>query len=146
MSASQGSPRKAWKASAVKRSLREIEKKLDDLYVDLSDLRGRLPIPSPGEVRRIMLGVDPFTPEALLAGLLWTVNHTLRKISMRTSDLLLYTPRELRTSSRAVLLENFIRLGVVEGLENAAREAVQGTAATPEGTKERSASPWEKRT
>jgi hypothetical protein len=64
----------------------------------------------------------PFTPEALLVGLLHSTADSLKRLYNRISDVSGYTERELRSYPRERLFQAF-GIEVLEGLRAAIEEA-----------------------
>src|SRR4051794_19313843 len=82
--------------AAVKRRLREVEKRLRVLCQDLLRLEGRIPVPSREEFRRIESEEVSCPPHVLLLGLVRQVRSALGKMSRQINDLVAYTPAEVR--------------------------------------------------
>lgn len=99
-----------WKPAVVKRRLRQLEKALAALCLELDALEGRIPVPSPQELQRFQCGVAAFTPASVLLGVVCRSRSSLRKTLVLISDMVSIPPDELRRSGlsadeRAIVLE-----------------------------------------
>jgi len=122
MSRHCATPRKHWTPRTIKRRLRETRAEIEALHRAISTLESRLPVPSVEDFRRIESLTAPFTPEALLVGLLHSTADSLKRLSIRISDVSGYTDRELRSFPQERLLQAF-GIEVLEGLRAAIEEA-----------------------
>jgi hypothetical protein len=99
-----------WKPAVVKRRLRQLEKTLAALCLELDALEARIPAPSPRELQRFECGAAAFTPASVLLGVVCRSRSALCSTLVLISDMVSIPPDELRrwglnTAERAVVLE-----------------------------------------
>ena len=99
-----------WKPAAVKRRLRQLEKALAALCLDLDALEDRIPVPSPQDLQRFKCGAAAFSPESVLLGVVCRSRSSLRETLVLISDMVSIPPDELQrwglsAAERAIVLE-----------------------------------------
>jgi hypothetical protein len=99
-----------WKPAVVKRRLRQLEKVLTAVCLELEALEVRIPVPSPQELQRFQCGAAAFTPASVLLGLVCRSRSSLLQTLVLISDMVRIPPDELRrwglsADERAIVLE-----------------------------------------
>jgi len=112
-------------STAIKRNLRAMRKKIDDMVEYLRGLESHLVIPSAVEHRQMKSGAIPLTPDALLIGTLRATQLALRGANMIISDYSSYTPSDLLAYKLTLRhsLDRSVMEGLIEAIDDASRRA-----------------------
>ena len=95
----------------ARKELSQYKAQIDQVLEKVENMLAALPVPTPGEYKKMVSGEAPFTPEALLLGTLNVLVYHLEEISYDLAGYFSHSPADLK--NRHIDRHLLARLGLL---------------------------------